>query len=134
MNNVNNHNGKSQCENEPNSNDNKIKIISLPNTDTICNNTANPNLILNISNNDSKQVKTIEHKTNQVRTIVPKNLVINLSTHPIDEYTTRLPERGINFAIAPRKIPIEDILCSIENSIKNLLDNVKEEIRQDCSP
>jgi hypothetical protein len=67
------------------------------------------------------------------KNIVTKNLVINLSTHPIDENTTRLLEKGLNFAIAPRKIPIEDILCSIENSIKNLPDNAKEEIRQDCS-
>jgi hypothetical protein len=127
-----NHNIKSLCENEPNNNDNKIKTISSPNTHMICN-TANPNPVLNISSSDSKKVNNLECMTNQFRNIATKNLVINLSTHPIDENTTRLLEKGLNFAIAPRKIPFEDILCSIENSIKNLPDYAKEEIRQDCS-
>jgi hypothetical protein len=130
----NNYSVESHCNNKPTSKDNKdFEEINLPKTDMICNNIVNPNLVLSISNKNNKQVKNFECKTNQVKTTTPKNLVISLSTHPIDVYTTKILEKGLNFAIPPHKIPIEYILCSIENSIKNLSDNVKEEIRQDCS-
>ena len=38
----------------------------------------------------------------------------------------------MNFAIVPRKIPFEELICNIEYAIKNLSHDCAEEIRQDC--
>jgi len=35
-------------------------------------------------------------------------------------------------AIAPIKIPVEDIMCYVEFEIMGLPDNIKDTIRQDC--
>lgn len=59
--------------------------------------------------------------------------ILNISNTHIDEVTIGLLEKGLNFAISPRTIPKEDILCSIEYGIKDMPDNIKEIIRQDCS-
>jgi len=37
--------------------------------------------------------------------------------------------KGLNFALAPKKIPVEDIICDIEFEIKGLPDNIKNTIR-----
>lgn len=59
--------------------------------------------------------------------------VVNLSNKQIDQNTLDLLEKGLNFSISPRAIPKEDILCNIEHGIRELPDNIKETIRQDCS-
>ena len=40
--------------------------------------------------------------------------VINLSSFSFDQHVFSLLEKGLNFALAPRKIPIHDIICDIE--------------------
>lgn len=42
-------------------------------------------------------------------------------------------EKGLNFALAPNKIPNEEIICNLEDGIKTLSDNDKELIRQECA-
>eukprot|EP00253_Pinus_taeda_P030797 PITA_30797 len=41
--------------------------------------------------------------------------------------------KGLNFALAPRKIPVEDIICDVEYGIENLPDKIRDMIRQDCA-
>lgn len=48
------------------------------------------------------------------------NCIINLAGINLDKATTKLLEKDLNFAIAPRKIPFKDIICSVENSVKSL--------------
>ena len=62
-----------------------------------------------------------------------KETLINLSSHQIDDATVNTLKKGLGFAIAPRHIPVEDIICNIEDTIKSFPDNVKEEIRQDVA-
>lgn len=61
------------------------------------------------------------------------NLVINLSNIQLNEHILKLLSKGLNFSITPQKIPIEEILCNIEYDIKNLPNNIKEQIKQGYS-
>jgi len=58
--------------------------------------------------------------------------VINFSSFDLDPFVLRLLNTGINFALAPRKILVDDIICKIEFGIRDLLDNDMEVIQQDC--
>ena len=41
--------------------------------------------------------------------------------------------RGLNFTVSPNSIPMDEIICCIEDGIQNLNDEDKELIRQDCA-
>ena len=41
--------------------------------------------------------------------------------------------KGLNFALAPKKIPVDDIICDMEFRIRGLPNNIKDTIRQDCA-
>ena len=45
----------------------------------------------------------------------------------------KILKKGLGFAIAPKTILLENIVCSIEDGIKNLSDEAKDAIRQDCA-
>lgn len=47
----------------------------------------------------------------------------------IDDPSQCLLEEILNFSIVSRKIPIEDIFCSLQYNLKDILDNLKEIIR-----
>ena len=57
------------------------------------------------------------------------NKVLNLSSFSFPLAVFSLLGKGLNFALAPRKIPIEDIICDVEYGIKNLPDKIKDTIR-----
>lgn len=61
------------------------------------------------------------------------NKVINLSSFSFPPSTFNILGKGLNFALAPRKILIEDIICDVEFRIRGLPDNIKDTIRQDCA-
>ena len=42
-------------------------------------------------------------------------------------------KKGLNFAVAPRKIPLEEIICAIEDAVTTLPENEANEVRQDCA-
>jgi len=86
--------------------------------------------MLNSGNNNPNNTK---YTSETVTSNVGKVSIINLSNTQINQVTLGLLERGLNFAISPRTIPRKDILCNIEYGIKNLPDNIKGTIRQDCS-
>lgn len=85
----------------------------------------------------STKVETInnsfEKETTSSHTEKTSKHIVNLLSTQIDQITLGLLERGLNFSISPRTIPKEDILCNIEYRIKDLPDNIKEIVRQDCS-
>lgn len=83
--------------------------------------------------NNSKHISHTNNNNNNKPNNKMDNLVINLSNMKLDEHILNLLRKGLNFSITPRKILVEDILCNIEYGIKNLPDNIKEQIIQDCS-
>jgi hypothetical protein len=59
--------------------------------------------------------------------------VINLSNYDLKNEEVNILKKGLGFSIAPKTVPIENIICSVEDSIKNLSDEDKNAIRQDCA-
>lgn len=41
--------------------------------------------------------------------------------------------KGLGFAVSPKNIPFENIICNIENGTQVLSSNKKEILRQECS-
>lgn len=60
------------------------------------------------------------------------NKVVNLSNFSFDSHVFSLLEKGLNFVGAPRKFPVNDIICDIEFGIRDLPDSTKDVIRHDC--
>jgi hypothetical protein len=58
-------------------------------------------------------------------------MVSNLSSNAINEKENEFLNRGLNFAIESKKIPIEDIIADVETGIKFLPANTKSEIRNE---
>ena len=73
---------------------------------------------------------THQHTQSKTRTRDPNRLVVNLSNIELNISSRTLLEKGLNFLIAPRRIPVEDIICSFKDSIKHLPENEAEEVRQ----
>jgi hypothetical protein len=59
--------------------------------------------------------------------------IINLSSHDLNNEEVKILKKGLGFAIAPKTVPIENIVCSVEDNIKNLSEEDKDAIRQDCT-
>ena len=50
-----------------------------------------------------------------------------------NESTVSVLTKGLNFAVVPTRLPMEDIICGVETAIKKLPAHIAEEIRQDTS-
>jgi len=95
--------------------------------------------VLNASNRGrrtkDKQLNKFEwlekriYSTDQIK----HNTVVNISSHQIDNRTMNSLEKGLGFAITPHSIPVEDIICRIEDDISGLPEDSKDEIRQDVA-
>ena len=59
--------------------------------------------------------------------------VVNLSSHTLTDIESSILKKGLNFALSPRSIPTETIICNIEDCIQNLNALDKETVRQDCA-
>lgn len=59
--------------------------------------------------------------------------VINLLPDPVDTPTRSLLSKGLNFAIPPKRIPVEEIICAVELAVKDMPHTRAEEIRQDVA-
>ena len=55
-----------------------------------------------------------------------------MSIHKLNEDVHNVLERGLNFSIAPRHIPMEEIICLVEDSINALPEHEAEEVRLYC--
>jgi hypothetical protein len=60
-----------------------------------------------------------------------KETVINLSGQTLDEGVSSLLQKGLNYAVTSRTIPIEDILAGIEKAVQSLPVEMAEEARQE---
>ncbi|XP_023723162.1 uncharacterized protein LOC111873027, partial [Cryptotermes secundus] len=60
-----------------------------------------------------------------------KKTVVNLSDVPLDEAAFWAMSKGLNFAVAPKSVPVKDILCGVEKVIVALPVETAEEIRQE---
>ncbi|XP_047002873.1 uncharacterized protein LOC124620249 [Schistocerca americana] len=58
-------------------------------------------------------------------------MVVNLSSHTLSEATTAILAKGMNFAVAPKRVPKEDIIESVEASVRHLPQAEAEKIRQE---
>lgn len=108
--------------------------MNLKYTSNNINNNGKNNMDNNINDNNltlSNNVK-YSHNTNNNNNM-NKNNVVNLSKFYFLAlvYSLSLLEKGLNFALAPRKIPMEDVMCDMEFGIRGLPDNVKDTIRKD---
>ncbi|GLV34532.1 hypothetical protein CBL_07175 [Carabus blaptoides fortunei] len=70
--------------------------------------------------------------TSEDNTSQPK-VVYNISDEALDKDTTEVLTKGFNFAVAPLRIPVEEIVCSVESAIQKLEKDTAETIRQEVS-
>jgi hypothetical protein len=59
--------------------------------------------------------------------------VINLSNQQLDPPNQRVLDYGLNFTVAPNKIPVKELICDIEAAIRPLPSDTAETIRQECA-
>lgn len=58
--------------------------------------------------------------------------VINISSYKLKKEEAKVFDKGLNFALVPKRIPNEEIICSLEDGIKTFNEEDKELIRQEC--
>ncbi|GLV46463.1 hypothetical protein CBL_20796 [Carabus blaptoides fortunei] len=73
-----------------------------------------------------------QSETSEDNTSQPK-VVYNLSDEALDKDTAEVLTKGFNFAVAPLRIPVEEIVCSVESAIQKLEKDTAETIRQEVS-
>ena len=54
--------------------------------------------------------------------------VVNLSGHSLTEDERRVLEKGLNFAPAPRRVPVLDVVTAVENALKTCDDVISAEV------
>ena len=59
--------------------------------------------------------------------------MVNISCYELKKEEMEVLNKGLNFSLAPNKIPNEEIICSLEDGIRTLKDEDKELIRQECA-
>ena len=79
-----------------------------------------------------RKLRSLKGEINSVN-VTQKSNVVNLSKLPLDEDSQKVLEYGLNFAIAPSKIPVKNLICSIESAVDGLPEDAAEEIRQECA-
>jgi hypothetical protein len=60
-----------------------------------------------------------------------KGTVINLSDQKLEDGATSLLQKGLNYAVTPRTIPMEDIFAGVEKAVQSLPVETAEEARQE---
>lgn len=62
-----------------------------------------------------------------------KRKVVNLSSLELDPVVINVLSKGLGFALTPKNLPIEKMICNIEDGISNLTVEDKEALRQEIS-
>ncbi|XP_046998008.1 uncharacterized protein LOC124613355 [Schistocerca americana] len=78
-----------------------------------------------------KYDKLQQKATDETLTLDRRRTVVNLSSHTLSEATTAILAKGMNFAVAPKRVPKEDIIESVEASVRHLPQAEAEKIRQE---
>ena len=87
--------------------------------------------ICQLNNNDNKDInnnKNDDDDNNNNNNNFFKNM-INLSSKKFNPSVLSLLNKGLNLALAPSRIPTDDIICNIEFGMKDLPNIIKETIR-----
>jgi hypothetical protein len=71
------------------------------------------------------------HKIQQQNIRTPKETVINLSSWILDDGLHSLLQKGLNYAVTPRNVPIEDLLAGVEKAVQSQPVESAEESRQE---
>lgn len=92
------------------------------------------NIHINNSKINNNFIKNSYNNNNINLLIIPppsynNNKVINLSSFSFPPSVFKLLGKGLNFSLAPKRIPVDDIICDIECGIRGLLDSIKDTIR-----
>jgi hypothetical protein len=61
----------------------------------------------------------------------PKETVVNLSSQTLDDGLQSLLQKGLNYAVTPQNVPIEDLLTGVEKAVRSLPIESAEEVRQE---
>jgi hypothetical protein len=69
------------------------------------------------------------HKIQHQNLRTSKETVINLSGLTLDDGVSSLLQKGLNYAVTPRTVPIEDILVGVEKAVQSLPVESAEEAR-----
>ncbi|XP_046998339.1 uncharacterized protein LOC124613666 [Schistocerca americana] len=84
-----------------------------------------------------KQKEKFEKLAVKVRkeevTVDPKRVVVHLSSEVVDEAAVSVLAKGLNFATIPKRMPVEEIISTVEVSLFRLPKVQAEEVRQDAS-
>nr|XP_022903159.1 uncharacterized protein LOC111415639 [Onthophagus taurus] len=62
-----------------------------------------------------------------------ETVVIKRSSVPLTEEETKVLVKGLNYAVAPKKFPKEEIICEVEAVIRRIPAVKAEEVRQDIA-
>nr|XP_022912150.1 uncharacterized protein LOC111423134 [Onthophagus taurus] len=62
-----------------------------------------------------------------------ETIVINRSNVPLTKDETSVLAKGLNYAIAPKKVPKEEIICEVEAAVRGMPALKAEEIRQEVA-
>ena len=66
-----------------------------------------------------RKLRSLKGEINSINATQKSN-VVNLSKFPLDEDSQNVLEYGLNFAIAPNKIPVKILIYSIESVVDSL--------------
>jgi len=67
----------------------------------------------------------------QQKTRISKGTVINLNGQSLDDGLLSLLQKGLNYAVTPRNVPIEELLTGVEKAVQALPVESAEEARQE---
>ena len=86
-----------------------------------------------MTENTERQKKKFDKFSPVKPTIDTSRTVVNLTKYELTQDQISVLSKGRNFAITPNKIPVEDIISSVEASIRSLPESESEEIRTEVS-
>ncbi|XP_046406220.1 uncharacterized protein LOC124171127 [Ischnura elegans] len=81
----------------------------------------------------NKKFDHLQARRPKAPAIDQKRVVVNLTDTEIDDSTRAVLSIGLNFAAAPHKILIKDIIGGIEQAVRKVSHDVAEEIRNEVS-
>ncbi|XP_068716948.1 uncharacterized protein [Montipora capricornis] len=87
---------------------------------------------LRIKAGHTRKLQALEGKSNQSttrNTVNCEKWVLNISSKPLTDTEKSALQKGMNFAIAPKKIPTAEFVAAVEDSITKLLAEEKLTVR-----
>lgn len=116
-----------------NSNMNKCNLINNSKQFILIGNNSKENLGKNCNEDIKNNLNMNDRHGDKSSKRNESRKLVTLSSHTLNKDEISVLNKGLNFAIAPKRIPTESIICCIEDSIQHLeSDEEKEAIRQDC--